>query len=185
MCVCVCGGGGGGSSSYSTHTFHIHTHAIQIRIVVLGISRSMTKKKVLLHEHKRHSACHISSAPCYAGGVPSPRSGGVPHPRSRGYPSQVWGAPCPRSRGGTQFQVWGGTPSRPGQRGGTNLRWGTPPDLRWGTPSQTWDGVPLPATRPEILRWGTPLHAIVNRQTFPSINITFPRTTYAGGKNLH
>ena len=24
---------------------------------------------------------------------------------------------------------------------------------------------------------------MVNRQTFPSINITFPRTTYAGGKN--
>ena len=47
-----------------------------------------------------------------------------------------------------------------------NLRPGTPPPPK--KKSETWDPPPLPK---------------VNRQTFPSINITFPRTTCAGGKN--
>ena len=53
-----------------------------------------------------------------------------------------------------------------------NLRPGIPPsNPRLDQPtrkSETWDPPPPPK---------------VNRQTFPSINITFPRTTYAGGKN--
>ena len=53
---------------------------------------------------------------------------------------------------------------------GPGMGYPPPPylDLGWGTP--------LP--RPEM---GYPPHPKVNRQTFPSINITFPRTTYAGG----
>ena len=56
---------------------------------------------------------------------------------------------------------------------------GSPPkNLRPGTPprkSETWD----PSPPPKIWDLGPPPK--VNRQTFPSINITFPRTTYAGG----
>ena len=77
------------------------------------------------------------------------------------------------------------------------------PDLGWGTPPTiwTWDGVPPPPTirtldwvPPTIQIWdgvpptqtwdGTPPLPMVNRQTFPSINITFPHTTYTGGKNI-
>ena len=94
--------------------------------------------------------------------------GGTPHPDlARGYP---WYLP----------------PSRPGQgvpKVPSNQTWDGVP------PIQTWDGVP-PTIRPEMgypppsdLGWGTPPPPMVNRQTFPSINITFPRTTYAGGKN--
>ena len=74
-----------------------------------------------------------------------------------------------------------------------DLRLLTPPDLRLGTPpphldlgpphldldlgpptwTWTWD--------PPTWTWDPPQ---VNRQTFPSINITFPRTTYTGGNNL-
>ena len=57
---------------------------------------------------------------------------------------------------------------------------GFPPQI-WdlGPPqkSETWDS-PLPGPGP-----GNPSPPKVNRQTFPSINITFPRTTYAGGNN--
>ena len=58
----------------------------------------------------------------------------------------------------------------------------------WDPPPKIWDlGPPTPRKSetwdpPENLRHGTPPPK-VNRQTFPSINITFPRTTYAGGKN--
>ena len=85
-----------------------------------------------------------------------------------GTPSQVRGGTPSQVRGGTQSQVphprsggdpvpnLGGTPSRPGQ-GGT-----------LGTPTRPGMGY-------------TP--TVVNRQTFPSTNITFPHTTYAGGNN--
>ena len=64
------------------------------------------------------------------------------------------------------IQTWDGVPPYP------DLGQGTPhhPDLGWGTPP-----LPKPGT-------GYPPPPMVNRQTFPSINITFPRTTYAGGK---
>ena len=117
------------------------------------------------------------------GGVPHPRSGGVPHPRSGGYPIPgLRGVPCSRS-GGVPSPMSGGYPI-PGLGETPSQVWGVPcparpqmgyppwPDLEWG--------IPLPPD----LRWGTP-PAMVNRQTFPSINITFPRTTYAGGKNWH
>ena len=73
----------------------------------------------------------------------------------------------------------------------SNLGWSTPSHQTWdGVPPihQTWDGVP-PTIRPGM---GYPLPSrpgtgypppMVNRQTFPSINITFPLTTYAGGKD--
>ena len=94
-----------------------------------------------------------------------------------------WGVPHPWS-GGYHILGPGGTPSRPGQGGtlGTPLRpeMGYPPYLRWGTlPARPGMGYP-PLARP---RMGFPPSAMVNRETFPSINITFPRTTYAGGKN--
>ena len=121
---------------------------------------SVINKKVLLREHKRHTAHHISSAQ----GVPGPRSGGVPSPRSRGVP-HPWSGGYPISGpvgypGYPPDQTWDGVPPSP------------QPDLGWGTPLP-------PATRPEM---GYP-PAIVIRQTFPSINITFPRTMYEAGNN--
>ena len=148
------------------------------------------------------------------GDASSSHGGGVPHPgHGGGYPIQSWwgGNPSSHSAGGVPHPVMvGGTPGTPPHHpdlagGGylgypppswpgmgypsphhPDLGWGTPPhhpDLGWGTPPtpfQTWDGVPpYPA-----LRWGTP-PPMVNRQTFPSINITFPRTTYAGGKYIN
>ena len=93
------------------------------------------------------------------GGIPHPRSGGVPSPSSEGVPglggtwSQVKGGYPVLGLGVTPSQVWGDTPSRPGQGGNPkmgyppDLRWGTP-DLGWGTPPQTWDGdPPRPGTR--------------------------------------
>ena len=106
------------------------------------------------------------------GGVPRPMSGGgrqwqVPPPRSRGFPIPGLGA--------TRTHVWGGQvpPSQV---------WGVPhpmsggyPDLEWGTPpSRPGMGYP------PHLRWGTP-PASVDRYTDWCQNITFPRTTYAGG----
>ena len=60
---------------------------------------------------------------------------------------------------------------------------GYPPPLKiWDrvTPqkSETWD------PPPPVHGWIGYLPPKVNRQTFPSINITFPRTTYAGGNNV-
>ena len=98
--------------------------------------------------------------------------------------SQIWcqkffpllrpGTPPKNLRPGTPPEsLRPGTPPK-------NLRPGTPPEnLRPGTPpwkSETWDPPHLD------LDLGPPPK--VNRQTFPSINITFPRTTYAGGKNV-
>ena len=116
-----------------------------------------------LHNLTRKSSCmNARSIP------PAAQGGEVPHP------VMVGGA---------------GTPSSHGQRGTP----GTPPTI------QTWDGVPPPTIRPGMgyprtirpgmgypphnpdLGQGTPPPSMVNRQTFPSI--TFPRTTYAGGKN--
>ena len=82
------------------------------------------------------------------------------------------------------------------------LRPGTPPDLRLRTPLDLRLGTPPPHLDlgpphldldlgpPHLdLDMGPPLPGPgtppkVNRQTFPSINITFPRTTYTGGNNL-
>ena len=144
-------------------------------------------KKVLLCENKRHTPRRVASARF---ADQSPDEGEVPHPvLDRGevpikswtgrYPIQSW-------MGGTPFSLgWGGTPSSPGP-GGTpsnlgwggavlvggcpqpgpgmgyllSVGWGTPHlDLGWGTPLVGWMGYPL-----------SPL--MVNRQTFPSINIT-------------
>ena len=120
------------------------------------------------------------------GGTP-----GIPH-----HPDLGWVTPHhpDLARGGTlgnppTIQTWDGVPpNHPDLGWGTphhpDLGWGTPhPDHGWGTPpqpsrpgmgyppTQTWDEVPPPPP-------------MVNRQTFPSINITFPRTTYAGGNKV-
>ena len=142
----------------------------------------LNHKKVLLRERKRHTARHIESAR-YARGVPHPvmvvgypssHGGGVPHPLMRisptiqtwpgGYPIQSWWGwvPHPVMMGvGTPSSHGKGVPQVPSRH----------PDLGWGTSHhQTWDGVP-PTIRPGM---GYP-HCI---------NITFPRTTYAGGNNV-
>ena len=116
------------------------------------------------------------------GGTPSSHGGGVPPPSRPGqggypvtphHPDLGWGNPPP-SRPGMGYphptiQTWDGypLPSRPGM--------GYSPTI------QTWDGVPPPT----IQTWDgvPPPPPMVNRQTFPRINITFLRTTYAGGKN--
>ena len=124
-------------------------------------------------------------------GVPHPvRVGGTPGtpPPSRpgmGYPPtiQTWDGvpPTIQTWDGVPptIQTWDGVPS-------TIQTWDRvpPPPSRPGTgypPTQTWDGVP---PYPDLGR-GTPPPPMVKRQTFPSINITFPRTTYTGGKNKH
>ena len=102
-----------------------------------------------------------------AGGTPSSYDGGgTPSSHGGGYPS---------SHGGGYARY--PSSSRPGQ--------GVP---RYPPPSKPGKG--YPPTRPGTgyphpdLGQGTPPPPMVNRQTFPSINITFPRTTYAGGKNM-
>ena len=131
----------------------------------------------------------------------------------RGVPIQSWwegvvphsvmlqGVPHPVMMGGTEgnpnpdLDSWGalGTPHHPDLARGVPL---VPPPSR---PGQGWYSRYPPPSRPMIgyppsrpgtgypspypdLGQGTP-PPMVNRQTFPSINITFPRTTYAGGKN--
>ena len=130
-------------------------------------SQSTNNKKVLLRERKRHTARRVASARYAKGGYPVPGPGGVPHHRSGGR-----GVPHPRSAGTL------GTPHLP------DLGWGTPPGQTWDgvpPPGQTWDGVPPPA-RPGM--GYPPPPASVDRHTDSCQNITFPRTTYAGGKKL-
>ena len=76
------------------------------------------------------------------------------------------------------FPFTGGVPRVPP----LDLRPGTPPDLRLGCPSGPETRYPPPTTVQGWIGYPSPPQK-VNRQTFPSINITFPRTTYAGGKN--
>ena len=85
------------------------------------------------------------------------RGGGRGLVRGPGGVPGVGGGPHPRSGGGYPVPGLGGTPlSRPGM--------GYPP-------GQTWDGIhPPPAS--------------VDRHTDWCQNITFPRTTYAGGNQL-
>ena len=144
----------------------------------------------------------------HPGGYPIPGPGGTlsqvwggTHPRSQGYPVPGQGLPHPRSGGypipgpgggGYPIQTWDGVP--PGQTWDGVPPW---PDLGWGIPrarsgmgypparpgmgyppSQTWVGVP---PQPG-LGWGTPPTS-VDRHIDWCQNITFPRTTYAGGNN--
>ena len=123
------------------------------------------------------------------GGFPVPGLRGVPDPRSGGTWSQVrGGVPGPMSGGGYPVPGPGGYPIPgrgypvPGLGEGGTL--GTPlsrPGMG-APPSQTWDGVPLPPARPGM-GYPLPSHTSVDRHTDWCQNITFPRTTYAGGKN--
>ena len=143
-------------------------------------NKYIDNKKVLLHECKRHTACHVASADYARGGTPSQVRGGTlsqvrgypipgwwyPIPGPGGTPSQGPGVPHPRS-GGVPCPRSGGYPI-PGlgvpcpdlvMGGYPILTWsvgtlGTPPS-RPGMgypPIQTWDGVP---PHPD-LGWGTP-----------------------------
>ena len=137
------------------------------------------------------------------GGTPSNNEGGYPRYLAGRIPwvpptIQTWPWGYPRY----PIQTWYGVPPtiRPGMGYPlpSELGWGTPSpsDLGWENPPphhQTWDGLP---PLPSDLRWGTPPPSdlgqgtpspppMVNRQTFPSINITFPRTTYAGGNKIY
>ena len=144
-------------------------------------------KKVLLRERKRHTARRAASVR-YAGGgggsTPSSHGGGgtpgTP-PTIQTWPGsltlhtphtiQTWdGVPPPHHHTWDgvhpHHQTWDEVPPTiqtwDGVLPPSYLGWGIPPTI------QTWDGVPPPPP-------------MVNRQTFPSINIAFPRTTYASG----
>ena len=128
-------------------------------------------------------------------GIPSSLGQGIPHPVLNlgwgtpqtwdGYPhSAGWGTlPLGSGMGTPHLDLgWGTSPS---------AGWGTPHlDLGWGIPAWTWDGVPAHLDQgwgnpPPPVSWmGYPPQPMVNRQTFPSINIALPRTTYAGGKKI-
>ena len=128
---------------------------------------------------------------------------GVPHPvlDQRGTPSSLgWGGvPHPvLDQGGTPSQLDGVPPYWTRVGVPLSVGWGTPPIWNWdGVPPCQLDGVP-PSAEPEMgyppsAGWGTPSpgpgmeyppQPMVNRKTFPSINITFPRTTYAGGNKI-
>ena len=86
-----------------------------------------------------------------------------------GYPhlDLGWGAPIKTWDGVLPIQTWDGVPPS-GLGMGYPLTWDGFPhqDLGWGTPHQL-DGVPPPAS--------------VDRHTDSCQNITFPRTSYAGG----
>ena len=109
------------------------------------------------------------------GGVPSLRSGegGTPSQVPGGYPIPGLGVPHPdlvRGRGYSRYPLPRNGMGYPFPLPGPGM--GYPPRPKIGyPPGQTWDRVPPP--RPQC------------EQTFPSINITFSRTTYAGGKNDH
>ena len=96
---------------------------------------------------------------------PFTETGYPPHPRLD------WDPPLSKAGlGPPPIQDWNGEP---------------PPIQGWiGTPPiQDWIGTLPPLSKAE--GWiGTTPPPEVNRQTFPSINITFPRTTYAGGNKF-
>ena len=133
-------------------------------------------KKVLLRERKRHTARRVVSTPSVlAGGVmdpgppppggypdPGPPPPGVPGP-PRGYPD-----PGPPQGGPGTPRGLGTPPGGPG----------TPPAAPWHSGKcckALWDmGTPPLWTD----RW-------MDGRTDACQNITFPRTPYAGGKNLY
>ena len=135
--------------------------------------------------------------PLQVGGVPHPRSGQGGTPSSHG--GGTWGTPQPEMG---YPQTCDRVPPRPEMEYPPDLGWGTPPDLRWVPPRpemgypQTWDRVPPDlrwGTPYPDLRWGTPLPrpemgyplpASVERHTDLCQNITLPRTSYTGGKNV-
>ena len=116
------------------------------------ITKSLTNKKVLLRERKRHTVRRVASA-CYAalcdgGGQTwgTPPDMGYPpdmgSPQDMGYPPKTWGTPTPDMG---YLRTWGtpnmGYPSEMGYP--MDMRWGTPPqDLRWDTPPRPEMGYP-------------------------------------------
>ena len=127
----------------------------------------MKYKEVLLRERKRYTNRTASARHA----VPVR---GTPFLSNRGYPHP---------------SQWGGTPSF--LMGGTPILCdvGVPPSRSWwegGTPLQTWKGgysIQTWEGVPPIGQMGVPPPTSVDRQTFPSINITFPHTLYADSNN--
>ena len=147
---------------------------------MLLLKSHILNKKVLLRECKRHTAHRAASARSAAlspdgwggGELPpsSPDGGRVPHLVLTGLtsPDLEWGTPHPDlGRGYPSILTWkGGTPHWPDG--------GIPPVLTWeGGTSRQPDG----GTSPPPEMW--------TGQTFPGINITFPRTSYTGGNKMH
>ena len=134
-------------------------------------------KKVLLRECKRHTTHHIASARSAAlspdGGYPHPVSMGVPYPVPMGVPpsgpDRGVPHPVPMGRGVPTVLTW----VPPCQKG-----WGIPLSGRMRIPPFRKDGVPVRKdggnTPPHWEGWGYP-PPNMDRQTFPRINITFPR----------
>ena len=125
------------------------------------LSGTHKKKKVLLRERKRHTAHRVASARFAGGGG---GEGGVTPSSHGGWWGVPWVPPT--------IQIWPGVPPQPG----------------------IWDGVPphhpdlargIPQVPPTIQTCsGYPPHASVDRHTDSCQNITFPRTSYAGGHNI-
>ena len=144
-------------------------------------------KKVLLRERKRHTARRVVSTPSVVlPGYPPPPGGGVPGSR---YPP---GGSQPRypPGGGTRISV-------PPPRGGPRPRYppgGVPgpryppggggyPDL--GTPPPPGCLMAFWEMLQSIMGYGypPPVDRQIDGWTDACQNITFPRTTYAGGNN--
>ena len=115
---------------------------------------SILNKKVLLHEHKRHTACQVTSA-CSAalsseGGTPIQFQWGYLHPVPMGVPpsSPIGGVPHPVQMVVPPFSPDWGYPMVPppiGQMGYPPFRKdGVPPSSQWCTPSP-----------PPLAGWGT------------------------------
>ena len=125
-----------------------------------------------------------------------------------GYPIQSWwGRGTPSSHGGgypgytplhPDLAGVPPPPSRPGRGTPPTIKTclGYPPTLDLAgvppyhqdlarvppTPDQTWQGYPPPSSRPGMGYSPSPPHTSVDRHTDSCQNITFPRTSYAGGK---
>ena len=98
------------------------------------------------------------------------------------HPDLGWGTPpwSPAWHTPTPSAEWVPPPPGPGMGYPPGHLDGVPPAAGRGIPTAwTWNGYPL------LARQGTPPPPMVNRQTFPSINITFPHTTYAGSNNKY
>ena len=194
-----------GRSTNSMPQNHICTKQSRNKKVLLRERKRHTARCVASARYAALSNGEGVTPASYGGGGTPTSHGGVSHSVivvGRGYPIPSWwgephqvmgGIPSSHGCGGT----WDGVPLHP------DLWWGTPlpqtwnrsppdlgqrtphPDLGWGTPPHQDLGQCTPP-HPD-LGWGTPLPTQTLDgvfETFPSINITFPRTTCAGGKNL-
>ena len=184
-CCCFCapcnkyfiGSSDSSASLYSWIFLLEATWKTQIKAYKFKLTSTIYNKKDVLRERKRHTARHIAST-CCAALSPGGGRGVVPNAVQRGgggvTPIQsIWGGVAHSSlRGYPHFQAGWGTPCQAG--------WGYPL-VRLDAPPPSLSGVLFPPPPSGWMGWGYP-H--VDKQTFPSINITFPGTSYADAKNL-